>query len=99
MRVAEIMTRDVVAATPEMTVSEVARLMGEAPPAAPGLVPFAPGEDLPGRVAALLAMPAPGRALPADPPPVPGRLMAVSLGLLLAGSLPLSHLVELFVHH
>jgi CBS domain-containing protein len=29
MRVAEIMTRDVVAATPEMTVSEVARLMGE----------------------------------------------------------------------
>jgi Zn-dependent protease with chaperone function len=77
----------------------VARLMGSATPTVPSLVAFAPHEDLPGRVAALLAMPGEGRALPADRSLVPARLMAVSLGLLLAASVPLRHLVELFAHH
>jgi Zn-dependent protease with chaperone function len=77
----------------------VARLMRGAPPAVASLVAFAPHEDLPGRVAALLAMPGEGRALPADRSLVPARLMAVSLGLLLAASVPLRHLVELFAHH
>jgi Zn-dependent protease with chaperone function len=77
----------------------VARLVGGPTPAVPGILWFAPGEDLPGRVAALLAMPAVGLAVPPGLSLVPGRLIGVSLGLLLAGSVPLSHLVELFVHH
>jgi Zn-dependent protease with chaperone function len=77
----------------------VARLMGSATPTVPSLVAFAPHEDLPGRVAALLAIPGEGRALQADRSRVPIWLPAVSLGLLLVASVPLRHLVELFAHH
>jgi Zn-dependent protease with chaperone function len=77
----------------------VARLMSTAAPVVPGVMSFGQHEDVPGRVAALLAMPRAAGTTTARRTLLPGRLITMSLGLLLAASVPLRHLVELFVQH